>query len=516
MTDLSPASARTGLAARVLQASRQPVDAAALALFRMGLGLLVMVDAVRKGHKLFNSNDGKPFRFSYEGFEWVPSAGEWGPVLGMVWFGCGALVMIGLFYRPAIIAVTALAAFGFLQAEEYYLNHYYLLIIVCFLMCLVPANRAFAVDRWLAVRWRGEQAGEPVVARLHMWLLKGQTEIVLIYAGLVKLNADWLRHEPLRSWLIERQDTVWFGFLWNYEWVIATSNYGVIALHVLGAPLLLWQRTRLPVFVIYCLFHISNHFTFDIGIFPWMTIAMSTLFFPTDWPRRLFAMLPLTGAPRQLTLATPWPARTAALLCGFSAIWLFRQAVIPLRHFTYPGDVAWTYEGHRFSWRMKLNDRWSPGFLFAAYLPERHQVLFPPMNKLLTERQFRKATTRPRMAKQIGPQLARKLEKLYRTKDVRVHVYMPVGYNNREPALLIDPKVDLARASDKGSPPPWINIKYDKPLRRIEQFDPNHKYPSVSEMAKLMGLPPVYRCQSTEDHWLVCPVAAGKKISSAK
>ena len=33
------------------------------------------------------------------------------------------------------------------------------------------------------------------------------------------------------------------------------------------------------------------------------------------------------------------------------------QILLPLRHWLYPGDVAWTEEGHRFSWRMKLRDK---------------------------------------------------------------------------------------------------------------------------------------------------------------
>ena len=198
----------------------------------------------------------------------------------------GIFVTLGLAYRPAIIITTLLTIYGFLQAHEYYLNHYYLLILVLVLMCFVPANRAFALD----CLWKGRRDLPPTVARIHMWLLKGQTEIVLIYAGLVKLNSDWLALEPLRSWLLERRDKVFFGWVWEYDWVITTSNYGVIALHILGAPLLLWKRTRLPIFIVYCAFHVSNHFVFDIGIFPWMTIAMSTLFFATDWPRLLLRM----------------------------------------------------------------------------------------------------------------------------------------------------------------------------------------------------------------------------------
>ncbi len=219
----------------------RPIDAASMAAFRIGLGLCVMYDASRKGDDFFNSNDGKDFRFAYEGFAWIPSAGDWGLALQNIWFIAALLVTAGLFYRPAIIAVTALTIFGFLQSQEYYLNHYYLLIILCFLMCLVPANRAFALDPYLL-----PDRFKPAPVRvMHLWLLKAQAEIVLIYAGMVKLNSDWLQLEPLRSWLLKRHADTPLEIFWQTDIGMGAAAYGVIALHVLGAPLLLYKHTRL-------------------------------------------------------------------------------------------------------------------------------------------------------------------------------------------------------------------------------------------------------------------------------
>lgn len=513
--------------ARVWQLAREPVDAAAVAVFRIALGLLIAYDAVRKGEHFFSSNEDKIFRLAYEGFEWVPSAGVAGPWLADLWLILGIAVALGLLYRPAMIGVTLLTIFGFLQAEEYYLNHYYLLIIVCILMCLVPANRAYALDQWLFRRSGHLQS----IERMHMWLLKGQTEIVLLYAGFVKLNSDWLQLEPLRSWLLKRQHEVFFGSIWQYDWVITTANYGVIALHILGAPLLLWKRTRVPVFLLYCAFHVSNHFVFDIGIFPWMTIAMSTLFFATDWPRKMlrwcFAWTGAAGFRQNLpphTIVTRGSTATKQLLHGwrapsfaiFACVWLFSQSVLPLRHFTYAGDVAWTYEGHRFSWRMKLVDRWSPGMVAVAYIPEKKVLLVPPMRDLLSERQHRKVITRPRMAQKIMPKLANMITKTYKVSDVRTHAYYPVGYNNREAILLIDPKVDLATAPTRIYPAPWIIKENDKPLRRKEQFSGKHPFPNLKKMTRLMGLPQPIACDTMKNKWILCSTTKSRQMSSVK
>ena len=68
---------------------------------------------------------------------------------------------------------------------------------------------------------------------------------------------------------------------------MAIASYGVIALHLIGAPLLLFRRTRLYVIAIYFVFHLMNVVLFRIGIFPWMTMAATLLFLEPDWPKRM-------------------------------------------------------------------------------------------------------------------------------------------------------------------------------------------------------------------------------------
>lgn len=550
----------SSLSGRIWLRARQPVDAASLAVFRIALGLLLIYDAVRKGDHFFGSNNYALFRFTYDGFAWVPSAGAWAPYLADLWLVCALLVVLGLFYRPAMIATTLLTIFGFLQAREYYLNHYYLLIIVCFLMCLVPANRAYALD---CLWGRGKQS-PPVVARMHMWLLKGQTEIVLIYAGLVKINADWMQLEPLRSWLLQRRGDIFYGELWNHDWAVATGAYGIIILHMFGAPLLMWKRTRLPIFLTYCAFHGTNHVIFNIGIFPWMTIAMSALFFPPEWPRKFAGRLrslagfaqanaaastnALRGAFSRFAVAPgsacvlnetsersktdgssgygallraesragffAWrPGWRAASFAVFACLWLAFQSLFPLRHYLYEGDVAWTREGHAFAWRMKLIDRWSPGMFAVVYLPEKHLLLAPPLRKLLTERQYRKVATRPHMAQQLGPHLATLIRSSLDVKRVQVKLYYPVGYNNREASLLIDPAADMVTASVAEHPAPWIVRQNDKPLRRIEQFSRKHAYPTLQTMTAMMQLPKPAGCRFRKDQWIVCHAVTARHLS---
>ena len=483
------------------------VDGASLAVVRVLLGILICVDAVRKGDYFFSPNEGRDYVFRYDWFHWLPESPEAALYLKVLLFVCGACVAAGLLYRLAMVTATLLITYGFLLAEEYYLNHYYLLIIVCLLFAACPANRVFALDRLIFGRARSSQT----VAAFYLLLARLQVEIVLLYAGLVKINEDWLRLEPLRTWLLDAQDEVFFGAIWQYDWAVAAGAYGSIALHIIGAPLLFWKRTRMPVFLLYVGFHLTNHFVFNIGIFPWMTIALTTLFFDPDWPRRLLGL----RAPHETQAAVPahpgstLSGRQTALL-AMGVLWLGFQALFPLRHYFYPGDVAWTYEAHKFSWRMKLIDRWSPGFVMGVLVPERGLVIVPRLEWTLSRRQYRKVSTRPGMMRQLANQVAERYGERYGTDQIAVHVLMPVGYNNRRPVYLIDPTVDLGAERPGFAHSAWLNTVNDEPLRHIEEARRDAggwERPTFSKALETFGFPAVSGCRSHgQDREIRCKI----------
>ncbi len=107
-------------------------------------------------------------------------------------------------------------------------------------------------------------------------------------------------------WLARRDDWALIGPLLNQDWVVAIAAYGSIALHLVGAPLLLFRRTRGPVIVVYFAFHLMNHFMFNIGIFPWLTMAATLMFLEPDWPRRV-----LRGTRRWADRALPRPSEAS-------------------------------------------------------------------------------------------------------------------------------------------------------------------------------------------------------------
>ena len=264
----------------------RPVDMASLAVFRIAFGGLLLWDVVK-----FFVFDWisllfviPKFHFKYYGFEWVEA---WPPSLMYLHFAItGALaflILIGLFYRVAVVLFLFMFSYIFLLDQTEYLNHFYFVILLNMLLVVAPANRVYALDAVIWPRKGPEPHTGPAWA---VWIVVAQMEIMLVFAGIVKINPDWLALQPLQMWLSPQTGLPLIGPWLTETWVIAVGAYGSIALHILGAPLLLWRRTRLPVFMLYVCFHVSNHIFFNIGIFPWLTIAGTTIFFAPDWPRK--------------------------------------------------------------------------------------------------------------------------------------------------------------------------------------------------------------------------------------
>lgn len=429
-----------------------PVSGYSFAVFRVVFGIMIVIGAIID----FNIDEqfqirnfiAPEFNVKYTYFEWVP---DWPSLFVMkavmVVAGItGLLVAIGLFYRVAIVVFTLLFTYAFLVEASFYLNHYYFIILLSFLMIFIPANRVWALD---ARRIKGNDG---MVPGWSLWLFKAQIEIVLLYAGLVKIKPDWLQLEPLGTMLRSRPDHV-FGELVYQDWFVALGAYGVIILHVVGAPLLYFKRTRLWVFLVYCAFHFMNSYTFYIDFFPYLTILATTLFFEPDWPVRLWSKLRRRPVPEAVTPVrqSVSPRITLAVL-----FWTVLQVLIPVRCVFYTGDVSWTREGLWFSWRMMLDShRAYPVTCDVVDAASGRRWAVDPID-YLTPRQFHTVALEPKAILQFARYLEGKWQKEQGTGDVAVFCRMPVSLNGREPELLIDPYIDLTSVTWGIAPSPWI------------------------------------------------------------
>ena len=439
---------------KILKQLFSPIDISILVYFRIIFGAIMFWQVLR-----YFENDWiakywiePTFHFTYYGFDWIrPWPGE---LMYVHFIGLGILaicILVGFKYRISTTLFFLGFTYIFLLDETQYLNHFYLIIWISFLMIFVPANRAFSIDAL-----RNPSLRTDTVSSWSLWLLRAQIGIVYFFGGIAKLNSDWLRGEPMRMWIEYRTSFPLLGQFFREEWMVYFLSYGALLLDLLVVPFLIWKKSRWYAFGIVTIFHIMNFQLFNIGIFPWFMIFATLLFFSPNWPRRMVYFFQKVHDNKQLLhLNKNEKEQTKKIITILFLSFLVIQIAIPLRHHFYPGEVSWTEEGHNFSWHMKLRDKESSYIAFYAIDPTTGEIWEINTSNDLTDRQYEKMSTRPDMILLYAHHIADELrQEGYDQIEIRVAAYTLL--NNREPQLLIDPSVDLAAQTRTLLPKTWI------------------------------------------------------------
>ncbi|NNC90411.1 MAG: HTTM domain-containing protein [Akkermansiaceae bacterium] len=437
----------------------EPTDIASLVFFRVGFGLLMLYEVARYAdqERVASYWADPTFNFSYFLADWVkPLPGDGLHHLWALFGLCALLIALGAFYRVATAVFCLIFSYFVLLEESKYMNHFYFICLVSFLMIFIPAHRSFSVDALLRPRIRSRTA--PAWGR---WSLCAMMGIVYFYGGLAKLTPDWLQCEPMRFWLANRIDYPILGKYVQEEWYVHLFSYGGLIFDLSVVPLLIWKRTRMLAFLWAVSFHLLNKWMFGVGIFPWLSIAATTLFFRPDWPRRIGRAVLVSagitpkpaGDPVAAESPGPLGPRQHAILAVLGVFFAI-QLLVPFRAHLYPGAVNWTEQGHTFSWRMMLRDK-SSDATFTITETATGKSWEVDLDDYLTPRQIGKMSTRPHMIHKFAHHLAEVMEAEGRGPvEVRAEVWCSL--NGRKPQLLIDPNVDLAAEPRSLKPKSWI------------------------------------------------------------
>lgn len=429
------------------------VDVSSLVFLRIAFGLVMAWEvwcffSERRIATYFTASE---FHFKYYGFDWIdPWPGE-GMYVHFTVLGVLALfVALGFCYRLSAALFFVGYTYAFLAEQAAYQNHYYLICLVSFLMALVPANAALSLDARL-----GLTKPRAVIPAWPLLLLRFQVGVVYFFGGLAKLNADWLAGEPMRMWLHGMRDYPLIGPWLDGEPAVWFFSASGIAFDLTIPFLLAWRRTRAAAFAVTVLFHLTNAVLFDIGVFPLLAVALSTVYLSPGWFRKIINPRWLPDVPRETVdeARVPWgtPRETAVAL--FVALWAAFQCLVPMRRQLYPGNTLWTEQGHRFAWRMKLRDKRGRTRFLVKDGVEPDRVVNP--RAFLTRFQVRRSAGEPDMLLQAAHRLA-ELETTRRGRPVEVYVLAWVSLNGRPYRLLIDPNRNLAAEADGLGYPDWL------------------------------------------------------------
>lgn len=341
----------------------RPVSIAPLVVFRIVFGTLLFLSTLRfllKGwvHQLYVV---PKFFFPYYGLDWIKPLGETGMHLVFVIMLIASFgIIVGLFYRFFASVFFLLFTYVELIDKTNYLNHYYFVSLVSFIIIFLPAANYFSLD----VSWRRKAASKQVPVFFE-WLIKSQLFLVYFFAGLAKLNYDWLiEAQPLKIWLPAFSHFPIIGtFMESATTAYVFCWFGCVYDLCIGF-LLFNRRTVSIAYVFVVVFHLATALFFNIGMFPYIMISITSIFFKVETHERM-----LNGLSRILNSKQQFSVRkdmsfNAALKPLFLVFFAF-QIFLPFRYLLYPGKLFWTEQGYRFSWRVMLMEKAGTAFFYV-------------------------------------------------------------------------------------------------------------------------------------------------------
>ena len=421
----------------------QTQDSSSLALFRVGFGILMTLSMIRfvsKGwvEKLYLEPS---FHFSFYGFEWVKPFGDMTYLLFVISCISAFFVALGYKYRLSIIIFFLSFTYIELMDKTTYLNHYYFISILSFLMIFLPANSYFAIDSKL----KGRE-----FKKIPKWCtdcIKMLLFIVYFYSGLAKLNSDWLiEAQPLKIWLTSSYDLPIIGStLMQQNWVHYVMSWGGMFYDLFIAFLLLYSRTRIFAFFLVVFFHLFTAILFPIGMFPYIMIVGSLIFFEPETHDKMIKIIGNTlkffGFKSKKTKLLKLKSNNNPIILGIVTVFFIIQLCFPFRYLLYPGELFWNEQGYRFSWRVMLIEK--KGITNLKVLNKEDGKSFMVMNEeFLSEFQERQMSFQPDFILEYAHHVGEYYKK-NGMNEIEIYADSYVTLNGRLSQRFIDPNVNL-------------------------------------------------------------------------
>ncbi len=448
----------------------QPMDNSPLIVFRMFFGLLMFFEAIGAlitGWVTETFVDVN-FTFHFIGFDFLQAFV--GPQMYGIYFMmaiCGLFITFGLFYRWSIVLFTLLWSITYLNQKTHYNNHYYLVMLIGFIMCLLPANTYASQD--VKYGFVKQQLTMPK----WVWLVIAlQMSMVYVYASIAKFYPDWLVAKPIELWFTRKSYE--FPMLWSSDfavqlkqffsqsWIHYVFAYTGILFDLLVIPMFLWNKwTRWTALILSLIFHLTNSAIFQIGVFPYFALAFVVFFFKPETIRRRF--LKHKPKPNLSSITHKLPRWVIPVFGAY----LFIQLILPLRQYVMPSTPLWDETAHRLSWRMMLRTKTaSTTFYILEKGSDRKKKV--SVMKYIKKHQYGDLLTKPDVQWQFVQKL--KSEYMREGKDISVFVDSKLSINGRPKVQFTDPSVDVAAVSwNFFGPQKWVLEPNITPILQQEE-----------------------------------------------
>jgi len=424
----------------------KPVSLYQLVAFRFAFGLVMSLWAIYmmlsgSVDTLFVQPD---FFFSYPKLNWLQPL----PTAGM--YLCFVLLLItaimigaGWYYRFGSLLFTFLFAYITLLDKANYISYYYFVLLLAFMLSISPANRLFSIDHLRKPSLRVDY-----IPRWSILALQIQVALVFIFAGMAKLNTDWLfEGRPVNIWLSElsvKQGLNFPDFILEGYFPIALSWF-LILFDFIIPHFLLDRKTGFGAFIVVMLIQLFALVIFPAGFFPLLTIASCVLFIPDEKIHSLISRVSyflydvfgFAGEVFNQGGSIMLQYRKKRLFPALLLLFFGLQILLPVALFLNWGSNRWADSAFRFSWDIRMHEK---AAIINFWLTDPSTGIEKPidLDEYLSEHQQRRMAEDPAMIQQFVNHLMTKLQDSS-VSSPTINAKAVISLNGREAQpLLID------------------------------------------------------------------------------
>ncbi len=418
--------------------------AAPLAVFRILFGLVMLFSISRFAYNgwIETLYLAPSFHFHYAGLAFIKVPGVY---IYLIFAVCGlAALMISIGFKYRLASVVFFISFTYIELldKTYYLNHYYFISIIGFLLIFLPAHSTYSIDAY-----KDDSIIREYIPKWTIDVIKLMLAIVYFYAGLAKLNPDWMfRAMPLAIWLPSKFNLPLLGSLMHETWMHYLFSWGGALYDLSIVFFLMWKPTRVFAFIMVVIFHLLTRILFPIGMFPYIMIFSTLIFFDANFHEKILAAISNILKLKPGVFQNDQAYQSSFLnLFTLPTLILFMifQILFPLRSLAYPGSVYWTEQGYRFSWRVMLMEKTAYAN-FKIVNGENGKRFYVQNDDFLSPVQEKQMSTQPDFILAYGQYLGKHFTEQGH-ENVEVYVESYAALNGRKNQPFIDPKANLMK-----------------------------------------------------------------------
>lgn len=351
------------------------------------------------------------FYFSYPGFDWLQPL----PTFGM--YAVFILLLItsfqifaGYFFRLGTVLFIVLFTYITLVDRAGYLSYYYYVLLLAFMLCISPANRLFSIDLI-----RNPASRVDYVPRWSILAFKMQVALVFLFAGMAKMNHDWLNEgRPVNLWLKSLADSDF----WFFPESLTTGLFPIVVSWLLLMfdfiiPHFLFDRKTASGAVLFVMIIQGVAlYLFPAGFFPVLIALSSLIFLPeqkvnsflsriADFMYDIFEFKNDVFKPGGAFMLQYRKKKLFPLLL---ALFFGIQVLLPVGLFLNWGSKRWADSAFRFSWDIRLQEKKGEVNFFMLNNQTKEEITIP-LQDFLTEHQIRVMAEDSSMIRQFAEHL---------------------------------------------------------------------------------------------------------------